>query len=187
MEINDILFWLCWFVLMWNGYFLLVNKGVPNIRTAPAMRRRIVELLKEDMAARPEVRPYIVYDMGSGNGLFTRQMAKELPEAKVVGLEFSAPAFHCAEAMRKRCGLDNLSYINGDFFEHDVSDAAAVVMYLTIYEMGRMGEKLKEELKPGTLVTSNRFKLGAGWEPKDVLEIKTFYPHQKYLNVYRKG
>jgi len=49
-----------------------------------------------------------------------------------------------------------------------------------------MGEKLKKELKSNALVTCNRFKLSAGWEPEECLEIKTLYPHQRQLHIYRQ-
>ena len=52
--------------------------------------------------------------------------------------------------------------------------------------MKTIGEKLNRELKPGTIVTSNRFKLLDGWEPETSIDVKTLYPHQKTFHVYRK-
>jgi precorrin-6B methylase 2 len=183
---NTILFWIFLFVLIWQAYILLFNKGVPNIRTAPAIRRKIIELLKADYEAKGAPDSYTIIDLGSGNGLFTRQIARALPGAKVIGIETAKAAFNWAEKMRVRAGLDNLEYRNEDFFACDLRDVDAVIMYLTIYEMGRVGEKLMDQLKPGALVTSNRFPLGGGWTPEQSLKVFTLYPHQRTLNVYRK-
>lgn len=184
---NHILFWVTLYLLSYNAYMLIFNKGVPNIRTAPAVRAKIIEILKQDMAARPDQRPYTIIDLGSGNGLFTREIAKAIPEAQVLGLEFSRQSIFWSQMMKRRYGLKNLDYRRTDFFAYDVGEASAVVLYLSIYEMGRVGVKLSKELKPGTLVTSNKFQLGDGWVPQEVVNIDTIYLHQGKLNIYRKA
>lgn len=183
---NHVLFWVTVYVLAYNAYMLIFNKGVPNIRTAPAVRAKIIEILKADMAARPQERPYLIIDMGSGNGLFTREIAKAIPDAQVLGLEFSRQSIFWSRLMQKRDGLKNLDYKRTDFFAYDLGAASAVVLYLSIYEMGRMGIKLNQNLRPGTLVTSNKFQLGDGWQPREIVQIDTMYLHQGKLNVYRK-
>ncbi len=95
-------------------------------------------------------------------------------------------AYDWSLLFRRLSGLWNLEYIKTDFYSHDLSGADAVVMYLTAYDMGRMGEKLNKELKTGTLVTSNRFAL-TGWTPVRSVDVKTLYPHQKTFHVYRKA
>lgn len=185
--ISNILFWLFMFFYAWNVYIVLFNKGVPNIRTAPAIRKKIIELLKADFAARGQTKsPYIIYDLGSGNGLITREIARALPGAKVIGIEADALARRWANYFKDKQKIANLEYRDGNFYEADLSEAAAVVFYLTSMDMARMGEKLMRELAPGTLVTSNRFELSGGWKPTQTLDIFTLYPHQRRLNVYKK-
>ncbi|HYD18417.1 MAG TPA: class I SAM-dependent methyltransferase [Patescibacteria group bacterium] len=187
MEIfKTVLFCVAAFLLLWNVYILIFNKGVPNIRTAPAIRKRLIALLKEDMAARG-LATYTIYDMGSGNGLLTREIAAAIPTARVIGVEFSKQCIEWSNMMKKRKGLANLEYRQADFFEHDFSDADAVVVYLSVYEKGRVGEKLMKNLRPGTLVTSNRFPLGGGWEAEQKVKTFTLYPFQKYFYVYHKA
>jgi SAM-dependent methyltransferase len=183
---NTILFWLGFYILLWNAYILLFNRGVPNIRTAPAIRKKIIERLKADAAVKGKV-PYVVIDMGSGNGLFTRQIARAMPEAKVIGLEISTLAYQWSLAFQRLCGIKNLEYKKADFFAYDMAEADAVLVFLTIYDMGRVGKKLNENLRPGTLVTCNKFQLGDGWTPQETIDVSTLYPHQKTLNVYRKA
>ena len=46
--VNSILAPLLLFMLIWQAYILIFNKGVPNIRTAPAIRRKIIEILQKE-------------------------------------------------------------------------------------------------------------------------------------------
>lgn len=181
--INTFLFWTGVFFLSWYAYIIAFNRGVPNIRTAPAIRKKIIELMKRDAAARG-VKNYTIVDVGSGNGLFTREMARSLPNARVIGVEVSRQQLFWANRMKAACGLDNLEYKKADIFAYDLSQADAVSMFF--YQMHKMGEKLHRELKPGTLVASVKFRLGAGWEPVEELDVKTLYPFQKKLYIYRK-
>ena len=179
-------FWFLVLMLAWQAYVLIFNRGVPNIRTAPAIRKKIIEILKADFAARGK-KPYIIIDLGSGNGLFTREIAQALPEARVIGLEISPQQVAWSDHIKQKTNLNNLTYEKADFLARDLSEADAVVFYLVSTLMESVGKKLQQDLKPGTLVTSNRFRLGGGWMPEQTLEIQTLYPHQKKLNIYRKA
>jgi SAM-dependent methyltransferase len=192
--INDTLFWVLLFFLLWNGYILLFNRGVPNIRTAPAARKTIIGLLKQDMAKLKGGKPYRIVDMGSGNGLFSRYIARNIKDAQVMGVEIATKSYLWSLMMKRLFNIENLEYHKSDFFEFDVSEVDAVVMYLSAYEMGRMGEKLDKELKSGAMVISNRFKLGSGWEVEDSVDIgkmdflqKFLHPFQKNVHLYHKS
>lgn len=182
---DNILRWICLFVLLWYGYSLIVNRGIPNIRTAPAIRKRIIALLKDKAQSHVGPVPFTVIDLGSGNGLLTREIARALPQARVIGLEISAPALAWSRFLRNRRRLNNLDYREQDFFSYNFAHADAIVMYLTIYQMEPIGKKLRAEARPGALITSNRFRLGDGWAPEESVDVKTFYPHQKTLHIYR--
>lgn len=182
----DVLFVVALALLLWNVNIVALNRGVPNIRTAPAIRKKIIALLREHEAARADrTQPYVIYDIGSGNGLFSRQIAREMPQAKVVGIEISGPAYAWSVMMKRRLKIDNLHYKNADIFKSDISDANAVVLFF--YQLDKLGKKLHEELKPGTLITSNKFRLGDGWTPAQSLKVWTLYPFQKRLFVYYKA
>lgn len=184
--INDILFWVCLYVLLWNAYFLVFNRGIPNINTAPAIRKKAAALLKEDFKRRGKD-TYTVIDLGSGNGNFSRHIARAMPQARVIGIDIDRIAHFRANLARRLCGLKNLEYRRGDFYEQDLSGADAVVLFLLGTLMGRIRPKLERDLKDGALVISNKFAIGGDWVPVDVLEVKTLYPHQKKVFVYRKG
>lgn len=186
--INEILSWICLFTLLWSGYILLVNKGVPNIRTAPVARRRIIERLKADYEAKKETQaePYTIMDLGSGSGIFAREIAKAMPEARVIGLELSPVSHAKAQKEKMRQGLENLTHERADFYARDLSDLDAVVFFLNAYEMGRLAEKLDHDLKKGAMAVSNRFRLHKPWEPEETVPVQTFRRGQKEFHIYRK-
>ena len=185
-SINDILFWIFLVLMAWNASILVFNRGIPNIHTAPALRRAVIDLLKKAKAGHSGPAPFTIIDMGSGNGLFTRQIAKSMPDAHVIGIELSPLAFAWSVFLKKRLGLANLDYKKEDFFTTDVSQADAVTLYLVPFELNRLGRKLNAEMKKGAIVTSNRFRLGADWTPSETIQVKTLYPHQKRLTIYHK-
>jgi len=186
-DLNQVLAAICLFFLLWNAYILLFNRGIPNIRTASAIRTHIIEILQDDIARKETKQNYTILDLGAGNGLLTRSLAHALPEAHVIGLEWSWIACLLARFHAWRKKIRNVQYLRTDFFKYDFSRADAIVLYLTASEMTSIGEKLKKEAKPGAMIFSNRFALRAGWQPQEVKEINSpLYPLQKKLYVYQK-
>ena len=184
--LNTVLFWILAFYLLWNLYIIIFNRGVPNIRTSPRIRKEIIEYIK----SLPEKEGLKIVDMGSGNGLFSRELARNIPYAEITGLEIDPKSLWWSKFWNR---YDNLSYERADFFKYDVSDVDIVYFYLSAYEMGRMRKKLQSELKPGAIVISNRFQLGGKWGPHKILRIKDngllekfLHPFQGRVNIYLK-
>jgi len=185
--IGDIAFYVFVVFFVLQIFNIVFHKDIPNIRTAPAIRRKIIELLKEDFEKRKEQEsPYTIVDLGAGSGLLTREIARALPGAKVIGIELAKHTYAYANWQKRRVKLDNLEYVNMNFLNYDLSSASAVTMYLVPYVMTDLGKKLRKEARPGTLILSNKFRLFDGWEPQKTLHIKTLYFHQKVLHIYRK-
>jgi len=187
--IGQILFWSLATLLVVDLYFVLFHRGIPNIRTAPAIRKKMIELLKEDFARKGGKgaggRAYTIADCGSGNGLLTREIAKALPAAKVIGIEVTPQSLWWANMQKGIAKLGNLEYRKMNFFAFDFAEADAVTAYLIPTVLGDLGKKLQEELPTGGLALSNKFRLG-GWGGPETLRIKTLYPHQGNLHIYRK-
>ncbi len=183
--INDVLFWTLVAVLIWTAYILAFHGGVPNIGTAPAIQRRAIDVLKSFSTTRAGA-PFSIIDLGSGDGSFTRLIARNIPQARVTGLEMSYQSYQWSRLQKKLRRISNLDYTRGDMFAHDLSTVDVVVMYQSLFWMERLGKKLHAELKPGTLVICNRFQLGDGWKPVEHLQVQTLYPHQKDLYIYNK-
>ncbi len=182
--IGKVLFWQLAILLVIDAYFLLFHGGIPNIRTAPAIRAKIIDLLKDDFATRGKP-GYTIVDLGSGNGLFTREIARALPQAHIVGIEIARQSLWWSNMWKRYHRLTNLEYRKIDFLKYDFAEADAVVMYLIPPALTKLGQKLHAEARPGTLITSNKFRLGDGWQPQQSLRIKTLYLHQGELHIYR--
>ncbi len=191
--INDILFWIVAFFLSWNAYILLFNKGVPNTRSAPSIRALMIEAVKKDFEARGK-KDYKLIELGSGNGLFSRELATALPEVHITGIEVAHKSYWWSKFMARLCGHKNLSYARADCFKYDISDVDAVLYFLSAYEVGRMTEKLTKEAKKGAIIVSNRFALRDPWKPQETIEAKDMsaveklrYPFQGKVHIYYKA
>jgi trans-aconitate methyltransferase len=179
----DILY--CIAIPMWlmDVYQHFVHRGIPNMRTAPAIRRKIIEILKADKAARG-LDTYTIVDLGSGNGLLTREIARALPDARVVGIEIAANSVWWANLMKTRSGLKNLEYRRMSFHDFDFAEADAVVAFLYQAALGPLGKKMLAEARPGMLFAANRWTLTNGWVPES-MRVPTLYLNQRSLHIYR--
>lgn len=184
--ISRILFWSALLMILLDAYFVLFHKGVPNIRTAPAIRRHMIAQLKAHQAS-CQTHPYTIIDVGSGNGLLTREIARAFPEAKVIGLEIAPQSVAWANWMKKGRGLDNLSYQQTDFNAYQFAQADAVVTFMIPAVLSTLGQKLQAELKPGAMAISNKFKLGGTWLPAEKHRVKTLYLHQGDVYLYKQA
>lgn len=165
-------------------YEFTFNRGrVPTMATGFVERMVIARRIAADAAARgkPDM---CVIDLGSGKGQLTRHIARRLPRARVIGLESLWLPYQQAEAVRRFLGVNNVEYVKADFFTYDCSGADAVTMYLSISLAPQVGAKLWRELKPGSLVISKEFRLGAEWPAPEVVMVHA--PFKGTLYIYRR-
>lgn len=181
--LNTILFWAFLYVYLWNAYIFFFNKGVPNIKTAPAIRNKVIEIFSKDQQERG-INPYKVADLGCGNGNFAIQMAKNIPNSHITGYEIAKLAFWRCNLLQKRTKTKNITFIQQSFLEADLSQFDALMIYQMDTIMPELREKLSQELKPGTVIICNKFYLGGDWEPTEIINVKTRMPHQKTIYVY---
>ena len=168
---------------------LTINrKNVPTLATGFAGRGKMTEILKQEAAlhrVKGTGRPYRIIDLGSGRGELTRHIARAIPEAQVIGIEQARIPFWQSALAQRWFGPANLSYQRLDFFPYDCSDVDAVVFYLSGNFAQRVGEKLHQELKQGSLVISHTFALLGAWTtPAEVLQFRS--PFKETIYVYRK-
>ena len=181
--LNEILKWTLGFLLIWNAYILIFHRGVPNIKTARTIRQTIISRIQQEIGEKNLTVPTII-DLGSGSGLFTREIAKSIPESHVTGYEISPLPFHRSNLLRKIYKLTNIEYRREDFFSADLKNTNIIIFFQTAYQMAKLSEKLKTNTQPGTLIISNRFQLH-GWEPIEVLEAQTKAFKQGKIYIYR--
>lgn len=183
--IEYITFYAALAVLLVYAYILMINRGIPNVQTAPSIRKDIISMLKKELQQSGQS-PCIIFDLGAGSGAFTRELARALPQAKIIGIEISRWAVIRARIYQKLCRLNNLSYRVGNLHDADLSGAHAVVFYLSAHFMPQIRQTLEAKLQPGTLVISNKFPLGGDWIPHKIRDVMTFHPRQKTYYIYYK-
>jgi hypothetical protein len=109
-----------------------------------------------------------VIDLGSGDGKIPIAAAKKFG-ARAMGIEYNPQMVQLARCYVRVEGLsDRVNIVQGDIFEMDFSQATV----LTLYLLTDLNLKLRPrilELRPGTRVVSNTFKMG-DWSPDQFIE-----------------
>jgi SAM-dependent methyltransferase len=112
----------------------------------------------------------ILYDLGSGDGRISIYAAREYG-IRSKGVEIDADLVRLSNNNAKEAGvMDLVSFIEGDLFELDFSQATV----LTLYLFPDINLKLRPrilQMKAGTRIISHRFDMG-DWEPDKVQKIK---------------
>lgn len=191
--------WLIFFIIIivvaaicFSYTYYHFKTGIPTFPTMPAMQEKIIALLKADMAARPTVRPYTIIDLGSGSGQMTQRIARALPEARIIGIEISPFPWLRSVVAQRLLGPKNVSYYCKDFWPYDSSAANAILVYLFFmpHIIDRMSTKLRQELKPETLVVANTFPLSGDWHASETHSIDCPFfvslSGKAQLHIYRQ-
>jgi SAM-dependent methyltransferase len=109
-----------------------------------------------------------VYDLGSGDGKLPIAAAK-LFGATAVGIEYDRDLVKHSRCLAEAEGVhERVSFIEGDIFAADFSDATVVTLYLTPSVNQRLEPTLLA-MKPGTRIVAYSFGIG-GWEPDEQID-----------------
>jgi SAM-dependent methyltransferase len=120
----------------------------------------------------------VVYDLGSGDGRIVILAAQKYG-ARGVGIEIDARLVGISrQVAREGEVVDRVSFIEGDLFTADISEATVVTLYLSPGVNRRLEPKLKRELRPGTRIVSHQFTIGE-WAPD-----KTIRSEDDRTNLY---
>lgn len=106
----------------------------------------------------------VVYDLGSGDGRIVILAAQKYG-ARGVGVEIDPKLVEVSRHIARESGVaDRVSFIEGDLFTADISQATVVTLYLSTSVNARLEPKLRKELHPGTRIVSHFFLIGQ-WTP----------------------
>ncbi|WP_373493719.1 class I SAM-dependent methyltransferase, partial [Aquiflexum sp.] len=106
----------------------------------------------------------LLYDLGSGDGRIPIAAAKQFG-AKAIGVEIDAELVALANENALKFGVsEKVTFVQGDLFEMDFSDATVLVIYLFPDINLKLRPKILK-LNPGTRIVSHRFDMG-DWEPE---------------------
>jgi hypothetical protein len=95
------------------------------------------------------------YDLGSGDGKVVF-LVEKLTGAKVKGFELGWWAVIFSKIKVVLIG-SKAKFVNGNFFKHNWSDASFIYCYLFPPLMGRVEEKFKADMKPGSVAIIRDF------------------------------
>lgn len=110
----------------------------------------------------------VVYDLGSGDGRIVILAAQKYG-ARGVGVELEPPLVDISRQVAREGGVaDRVSFIEGDLFTTDISEATVVTLYLSPDTNRQLAEKLRRELRPGTRVISHQFGID-NWTPSETV------------------
>lgn len=87
-----------------------------------------------------------VLDIGSGIGKFCLAAACYKPQAFYTGVEQRANLVEYAETARQKLGMDNVSFIHGNFTELDFKQYDHFYFYNSFYENIAVAEKIDEAI-----------------------------------------
>jgi len=107
----------------------------------------------------------VVYDLGSGDGRITITAVQKHGAKKGVGIDLNPTRTAEANANAKRAGVtDRVTFITGDIFDQNFSEATVVAMYLFDHVNLRLRPRIFNELHPGTRIVSHQFHM-FDWTP----------------------
>jgi hypothetical protein len=138
------------------------GKDVIWVPTPQALVDRMLDMAKATPA------DYLV-DLGSGDGRTVITAAKRGIRAH--GIEYNPDMVELANRNAAKEGAgDKATFVQGDIFESDFSQATVVTMFL----LSSLNLKLRPillNMKPGTRVVSNTFDMG-DWRADQIAEVK---------------
>jgi SAM-dependent methyltransferase len=113
----------------------------------------------------------LVYDLGSGDGRIVIAAAASR-EARGVGVEIESDLIELSIANAREAEVEDLvTFVQGDFFETDFSEATVLMLYLQPKVNKRLRPILTEQLSPGTRVVSHRYEF-RDWTPAKRIKVE---------------
>ena len=103
-------------------------------------------------------------DLGSGDGRNVIAAAKR--GARALGVEYNPDMVALSKRTAEKEGVsEKATFVQGDMFEANFSDATVLALFLLPSNMLALREKFFD-LKPGTRIVANTFGIEA-WEPDE--------------------
>lgn len=164
-----------WFL---GGFVLLVLVYGHTYTTQVPLylsRQRVWQAVQQQLPPRSGMR---VLDLGSGLGGLVQHLAQARPDSHVSGIE-SAP-LPCWLSKLRMWGRANAHIEWGDFWRTDLSGYDVVCAYLSPVPMPDLWQKVKREMRPGTLFISYRFTI-PGVMPTHVVALNDLGQTELYV------
>lgn len=116
------------------------------------------------------------YELGSGDGRVVIEAAKL--GAQAVGVEQSILRVWYSKYKAKKLNLKNTQFFHGNVFSKNYSDGNVVFIYLLPKGVNKLEEKLKKELKKGSVVITQTYHF-KNWKPFKKLDLSKEFDTSK--------
>jgi len=158
MIISNIILYVYLIILIILLFFLLyiifaTFSAAPYV---PTSKKQIMKML--EMIDKPKTST--VLELGSGDGRIVVALAKQ--GFNTIGIEINPLLCLWSKILIKKNKLKNAKIINANFWDYNLKDIDILTMYFIPHRMKKLAKKIRKEMKPGSLIVSNAFKL-ADW------------------------
>ena len=117
-------------------------------------------------------------DIGSGLGGLLAHLARACPTGQFVGVETAPLPFVLSRARLGSCSNATVRW--GDFWNTDLSEHNVVFAYLSPVPMAQLWEKVRREMRPGSMFISYRFSV-PGVTPTEIHQLADLGCTQLYV------
>lgn len=143
------------------------NDLAPYVQTSHEVVTAMLDIAK----IRPDD---IVYDLGFGDGRILFSAVQPPYRARAVGIELDRERFNRVKAHVRELGLEHrIEVLRGNILDFDISDATAVMIYLTRRGNRVVKPMLENQLGGEARVVSHDFEF-EGWNPTKVRSLTTY-------------
>lgn len=150
------------FALLMLVFWGTASGDVPLFLSSREVAMALAEIADEERA-----RTFV--DLGAGVGSVVVPLAKHWPLLKVEAWE-RAPVPWAITALRAR-GKSNLTVRRDSFWNANLAEYDLVFAFLSPAVMAEVGEKVRREMRPGSLFVSSSFPV-PDWRPEIKVEIE---------------
>jgi SAM-dependent methyltransferase len=154
-----------WYLLAFGASFLVFGltpgTGVPLYLSGQEAIAALAEVL-------PQQRPLRVLDAGCGTGTVLAGLARRTASLQLEGVESALLPWAVARA-RAALGGGRFAVGLGDLWRVDLARYDVVYAFLSPEPMPRLWRKARREMRPGSLLVSNRFDVAQA-TPERILE-----------------
>lgn len=138
------------FILLSLVFWGTVKGDVPLFLSSPAVCEALIGIVEQEAALS-------FADIGAGLATVVLPLAKIRPDLQITALERAPLPFWLAGFRCRR--LRNVRVLRASFWEQDLQSFDVVFAFLSPLVMSRVGEKVRREMRPGSLFVSSSFPI----------------------------
>lgn len=141
------------YLALFLGLLLIYGKTYKTQVPLYLSSNRVTQALQSLL---PESSRFSFVDLGSGCGGLLSRLAEKNRNGVFHGIE-AAPLPFLISKLRSLFGAKNCAVTWGDFWQQDFSQYDVVYAYLSPVPMAALWQKVRKEMRPGSLLISNTF------------------------------